>query len=140
MARCMTVNPRRAQRKSPARGRALLPDFPSTPTTVRRVPRRSDDTGLHSRCLVNSNLFDFASLCFPWSDAAAGGGNDGSNDGGNCCERLHLDLPAGRYEEIAYLKTLVERVGSALLELEGVRFTQTDEPARGQRVAVLAVK
>lgn len=57
------------------------------------------------------------------------------------CERLHLDLPADATdEEIAYLKTLVERVGSALLELDGVRFTQTDVPARGQRVAVLAVK
>ena len=57
------------------------------------------------------------------------------------CGRLHLDLPADATdEEIAYLKTLVERVGSALLELDGVRFTQTDVPTRGQRVAVLAVK
>ena len=57
------------------------------------------------------------------------------------CGRLHLDLPADATdEEIAYITTLIERVGSALLELDGVRFVQTDVPARGQEVAVLAVK
>ena len=57
------------------------------------------------------------------------------------CGRLHLDLPGDATdEEIAYLKTLVERAGSALLELDGVRLTQTDVPARGERVAVLAIK
>ena len=34
------------------------------------------------------------------------------------CGQLHLDLPADATdEEISHIKTLVERVGSALLEL-----------------------
>ena len=50
------------------------------------------------------------------------------------CGRLHLDLPADATdEEIAYITTFIERIGSALLELDGVSFVRRTCPRVGKR-------